>query len=211
MPNLRLLKTKKINYKEIYLRLFENEIGEYIKDTENRQALKRISYYGVKFSNVIYKEHEEWNYEQLEEFLNVTEVVKVAISLLTPNELITVFPVDKSYDGNKYEIKDYFFTINELSKIGMNNMIMAKVEELLWDYENTDVRMFLVNSLCATSDLYKTETGEGIMEKWAKENNIPTYEIYTHTITNKQYLYNYQTGENTEIKKQAPKYLKLLK
>ncbi len=93
---LRLIegkKNKRIDYKEIYIRLFCKSLNEY-HDTEDKNNLKQIAYYGIKSVNKILKD-EIYDYKELSEMFEVIEVIKIAISLLTPNELITVFPIEK--------------------------------------------------------------------------------------------------------------------
>ncbi|MCI8470360.1 MAG: hypothetical protein HFJ35_02550 [Clostridia bacterium] len=211
MQQLKLIKggKKTINYADIYLRLFDDTLNLYAVDIENKENLKRLAYYGVKAINEISKTKEDMEYEQILKLFEFSEVVKTVISLLTPNELITVFPIEKRYDGEKYQIKDYFFTMEELQKIGMNKIIANKIENLLWDYENIEIREFLANSLTILSDINKMETGESIMERWAKENNINTYRLYKDKTTNKKYLYD-QKGNQFIVKDKIPKYLKVI-
>lgn len=200
-------KKSEINYGNIYVRLFDESLNKYAKNNENRNLLKKIVYYGVKIVNEI--EGDNLDYNQKLKLFDFIEAIKTSISLLTPNELITVFPVDKQYDGDKYQVKDYFFTMNELQKIGMDNIIMGNVESLLWDYENKEVRKFLVNSLSVLSYLERVEKGESFLEKWARENNIDTYMLYEDKTTDEKYLYD-EKGNKVSIKKEIPKYLKVI-
>ena len=48
--------------------------------------------------------------EETEVNLNLFFKMKDALSILTPEELERMFPIEKEYDGVKYGIKDYFFT-----------------------------------------------------------------------------------------------------
>lgn len=210
MRQLKLIKTKKINYEKIYMRLFEKALEQYTDNNEDVQALKRIAYYGVKLANMLYKECEDFDYEDLGEFFELTEMVKVAISLLTPNQLITVFPIDKRYDGNKFQCKDYFFTMGILKKMGMDTMIKSYVDYLLWDYMNADIGRFLVANICVLDDITKYETGKGLMEAWAEKNNIKTYKMYTDSTTGKKFLCDPETGKSFGVKKPIPEYLKLI-
>ncbi len=211
MQQLKLIKTKKINYKEIYIRLFEKALEQYDNNTEDIQALKRIVYYGVKLTNMLYKERKDFNYEDLTEFFELTEMVKVSISLLTPSQLITIFPVDKKYDGNRFQYKDYFFTMSILEKMGMDTMIKGYVDYLLWDYMNSEINRFLVNSMCTLDDMTKCQTGKGIMETWAEENNIDTYKLCEDKASGSKFLYSPKTGKSVNVKKNIPRYLKMIK
>ena len=201
---LRLIEGKKnegINYKEIYVRLFCKSLNEY-HATEDNNNLKQMSYYGIKAVNEILKD-EIYDYKELSEMFEVIEAIKIAISLLTPNELITVFPIEKRYDGEKYQIKDYYFTLEKLQQIGMNNIIRGRIDELLWDYQNKDIMDFQLNSINIISHLYKYETGESLAEKWAKENDIQTYQSYDNDLINKKYIYDTRSGRRIKLKQKS--------
>lgn len=74
------------------------------------------------------------------------------IELLTPRELIKIFPIDKRYDGDKWGVKDYFTTMAEIEKIGMDTVIGENAAALIGDYMNWDLRIFTVNLICLISD-----------------------------------------------------------
>ena len=211
MQQLRVIEGKKkeeIPYMEIYRRLFLEELDKY-HNTENKENLKRLSYYGVKLVNKTSKD--KLNYEKTKELFELTETVKVVLSLLTPNELITIFPIKKQYDGAKYQFKDYFSTMEELQNIGMDNCILSQIDKLLWDYMNDDINHFTVRNISALSDLNKAETGKGLMEIFAEKNGIDMYKMCKDEVTGKEYLYDPKTGKSKAVKKKAPRYLKLVK
>lgn len=204
-------KNKKMNYMDIYIRTFENNLMKYEIGKENKEILKKLSFYGIKIVNQYIKENKTIEYEDLLKILEFIELVKIIVSLLTPNELITVFPIEKRYDGEKYQIKDYCFTLEEIQKIGMNNIIRERVDELLWDYQNKDIREFQINSINILSHLYKYETGESLTEKWAKESNIQTYQSYDSDLVNKKYIYDTRSGKRIKVERKKPRYLMVLK
>ena len=211
---LKLVKTKpkkELDYALIYSKLFDKALNNYVDDEENKKYMKQLAFYGVKTVNEVMKKRESTEYEYLLKFFEFVEIVKTAISLLTPNELLTVFPIDKTFDGDKYETKDYFYTMNELKKIGMNNVVGSNIDYLLWDYMNSDINRFLVNSMSIMDDIYKMETGCGILEKWADENNISMYKVCKNETTNQEFLFEPKTGKSFSIKKQSPKYLQPVK
>jgi hypothetical protein len=75
------------------------------------------------------------------------------MALLTPREFTNIFPIEKVYDGAKYETKDYFFTVQAIEKIGWDSVIDDDIVEFLWDYTNIYVSLFLVEMLGCTSDI----------------------------------------------------------
>lgn len=113
---------------------------------------------------------------------------------------VTIFPITKEYDGEKWQSKDYFYTIYVLSKmdwdkpIGRDNMY-----DLLWDYQNDDLREVCVEFTCAMSAIYRSQTGKGIAEEWCDEIGIPTYAVdNTNGI-----MQDNQTGKVMKIKKKS--------
>lgn len=119
---------------------------------------------------------------------------------------VTIFPITKEYDGEKWQSKDYFFTMDVLSNmdwdkpIGRDNMY-----DLLWDYQNDDLREVCVEFTCAMSAIYRSQTSKGIVEEWCDEIGIPTYAVdNTNGI-----MRDNQTGKVTKIKKKS--YIQVVK
>lgn len=207
MGNLRLIKTKNIDYRDKYMKLFNLELSKY-NNPEDEGNIKKLAYYGVKVVNEIAQD--KVNNYQLEYLFEITEVIKTVISLLTPKQLMTIFPIEKRYDGAKYEIKDYFYTMAELEKIGLDNCILNKIDDLLWDYENYEIRRFLVASINILDTMQKERTGKSLLEIWAGKNGVDMYEMHEDKAVNKKYLYNSKTGKSIGIKN-ISSYLKIVK
>lgn len=200
---------EKINYNEIYLRIFHNALESYKKDSQD--SIKRIVFYGLKYINTIEKTEEQLNCNEIQEQIEITDAIKLSVSQLTPNELVTIFPIEKDYDGHKYGCKDYFYTIEKIKEMGLDKIIGNKIEDLLFDYQNKEIRDFSVYCMMLYSDLMKIKTGKGIMERWAEENHLTTYKTYKDETTGKEYIYNTKTCKTKPIRKRTPRYLKILK
>ena len=56
-----------------------------------------------------------------------------------------------------------------------------ELSELLWDYENTDLRHAYVEYTTAASAIYRAQTGKGIAEKFCEDHGIATYTIDNET------------------------------
>ena len=86
-----------------------------------------------------------------------------AIGMLTPGDLQQAFPITKKYNGNKYEEKDYFYTVDVLNRMNPKGLIGDANDAacLLWDYQNMDLEFFLVRWMHVTDDLsiYCSEDG----------------------------------------------------
>lgn len=123
-------------------------------------------------SEVLY----QYNRETIESCIGLCDAVIAGISQLTPAELLNTFPVEKRFDGKRWGTKDYFVTMAELDKIGMDTVIgYDHVLDLLWDYANDDIRKFLVNYLRLMSAKRRQQGRLGIVEEFCIMNGIKTY------------------------------------
>ena len=129
---------------------------------------------------------------------NVIEGIFTILGCLTLRNFVTTFPIDKTYDGAKWEEKDYFYTMEVLSKMDWDVPIgRDKLSELLWDYMNADLRHAYVEFTTAMSAIYRAKTGRGIAETWLADLGIPTYTEDRETGIMK----NNQTGDIMKSKK----------
>ncbi|MEK4185676.1 hypothetical protein [Paenibacillus sp. FSL L8-0494] len=169
---------------------------------------KRLVYYGIKLTNL--DDSEIYDYKYLIKVLQRTEYIKLVMSSLTPSELENIFPIEKKYDGTRYEVKDYFYTKNVLNKLDKSTNIGEKINDLLWDYQNWDISLFVVNSMSLVSDIRRSQGQKGLMEEFLDEKNVPYYTMHTDE-KGKGYLENSQTGEVTKVQKPKPRYLNIVK
>lgn len=117
---------------------------------------------------------------------------------LTLRNFVTTFPIDKDYDGHKWECKDYFYTMDVLSKMDWDKPIgRDELSELLWDYENADLRHAYIEFTTAMSAIYRSQTGKGIAEAWLDDMGIPSYTMNKET----GIMINNQTGDIIKPKK----------
>ena len=117
---------------------------------------------------------------------------------LTLRNFVTTFPIEKDYSGEKWECKDYFSTMEVLSKMDWDKPIgRDELSELLWDYDNADLRHAYVEFTTAMSAIYRAQTGKGIAETWCDNMGIPTYTEDRETGIMK----NNQTGDIMKPKK----------
>lgn len=172
----------------------------------SQSELSKISLAGIKLiaaSHNINKENKRLKIdctktldETQTEFTLLSEIFNI-ISFLTPRNLITTFPVDKIYDGDKRGCKDYFFTMEVLSKFDWDKPIgKDSLLNLLWDYENKDLREVYLEYISDISAIYKSQTGKGIAEEWCDNMGIPTYTTDKET----GIIKNNSTGKISKLK-----------
>lgn len=137
---------------------------------------KRLIYYGMKMVN--FQDTDNMTLDELMLAFKLMDFIKIVIGTITPSEFENVFPIDKIYEGKRYETKDYFFTRNAMDKLGVYKEIGDQVEDLLWNYQNIIVTLFVVNVLSIASNIRRKQGQSGIMEEFCEEKGIDTYTMY---------------------------------
>jgi len=150
-----------------------------------QDELAKIGFAGIKYicsMREITRENRKLGIDEsrtlAEEQLRFTVIDSIftILGCLTLRNFVTTFPIDKTYDGAKWECKDYFSTMDVLSKMDWDKPIgRDELSELLWDYENADLRHAYVEFTTAMSAIYRAQTGKGISETWCDNMGIPTY------------------------------------
>lgn len=88
-----------------------------------------------------------------------------------------MFPIEKTYDGQKWGYKDYLSVSKYIDEeIGWDEKINGGFEFIL-NYLNHDVNYAAVQAMTVISDWHKRQTGESVIERFARENGIPIYTI----------------------------------
>ena len=204
-------KQNTINKNDLYYKAYCRVLQD--RNTDWLIKLKRIIFYGVKVINTLGKSDTltpDEVEEDTEYYFNLANTIINFMALLTPVELINIFPIDKEYDGNKCETKDYFYSMDYLKGIGLDKPIGEEIMNLLWEYCNNDIRMFNVNVMSFMSNIRRLQGEPGIMEEWAAGNGIRTNTMFTDS-SGKQYLHDGETGKTMKVKKPKPRYLKVIK
>lgn len=184
---------------EMYYQAFSKNVAKAaeLEEVETDQ-IKKLVFYGIKR---IVNNDKPKTYDEVGLDFSTIDFVKMSIGKLTPHEFMTVFPIKKDFDGEKWAMKDYFSTMKYIEKIGLHNKIGENASEFLMEYHNRDVMMFIVRSFSTLSDLRRFEGKQGIMEEWAQMNGIEMFTMRTDA-TN---------GRTSGVKKSFPSYLKLVK
>jgi len=210
----RLRQAKKQKRRDAYFRGYSRNLDTAFKEYEetgelSNEYLKRIVFYGVKIFTIL--DIDTLSTDQLNSAFESLDYIKFYIGELTPIEFIQMFPIDKVYDGDKTMTKDYFFTMEEIDKLNAHEKLRDQVDvfELFWDYQNTDIRLFLLSQLKLISRHYKNETGKELMEEFLREQGVDLY-VETTNDKGKKILMNDQTGEEIKVLPKIPRHLKLV-
>ncbi|MBC3887255.1 hypothetical protein GH810_02890 [Acetobacterium paludosum] len=199
-----------VDYEIIYLNGMIKAIKAKQLEPENKDAAKQIVFYTMKYISVV--ELKDMTRERLEGLLLFNEMLLNTVCELTPADLITIFPINKTYDGARYQMKDYFTTMEALQDHGLNKPIQIKetASSLLWDYMNHTVMMYQVHCMSAISELHAIETGKGLMEQFFEEQGVKvgTFRKYEND-TGQNFMID-EDGRSFPVTKKTPRYIKLV-
>lgn len=190
---LKVINTEK-EYKERELKHLKKKNAKfkcYFKALENHNS-KNIVYWGVKL---------------VREFTrgtggdpNYPMVLMYLIEKMTYREFMQIFPIEKSYDGDKWECKDYFSTMDYLKDKNLDDVIGENAFELIWEYHNDDVIEFGVEYMMFLSRERRKRTGKGIAEEICEENNIEM--LTMHEVDGKKFLMD-SNGKTIPVKRKT--------
>lgn len=121
-------------------------------------AVQKFVFRCVRFMNAARKKGGLHTLERCH--MEMFDIVLHYIEMLTPRQLLTIFPVEKVYDGDKYGFTDYFTIMAELTAHGLDQQMGKGATDLLFEYVNRDIRSFTVGFLVAYS-------------KWRREDGYP--------------------------------------
>lgn len=157
----------------LYLNAFKKSIKRYVKELDELEHpdIKKIVFYGVK--TIKYKPRATNHDEALSDF-DIFTTLKSLIASLTPNEFMNLFPVSKVYDGDRFEIKDYFYTIDYINAMNKDEMIGETVTEFLMEYTNRDIDIFNVRNVMCVSDLRQYGGHLDLMEEFMASDGYDT-------------------------------------
>lgn len=210
--NLTVIKNDKprVDKQDLYIRAYEKILDGYRDnpDQDIRAVIKKLAFYGVKAVNGM-KKPSVIDLELIEYRFQFADMVKAFLAVLTPIEFSNLFPIIKEYNGDRWETKDYFSTMEYVSGLSQDEPIGAGIFDLLWNYHNTEIRFFMVRLMGLMSDLRRTEGYPGIMEEWAEENGIGTYTMHTDGKGKKFMVGSH--GSTMRVKTSIPKYLRLIR
>ncbi len=217
MYNFHILEGKKlISYKptkEHYLlaivRCIDKAEGEESISIKGWKAkypenFKHYLYLAIKLIPKLFDYRKKYTSDEVGQWFDFINYIDGMIALLTPRELMQMFPITKEYDGKKYGMKDYFFTMNVIDQMGVDNLI-GDPYSFLFDYMNTDTQIYMCTWTAIINRGYQAQGGRDILLDFFEEQGMP---LPTYHEEN-GYLVNDKNGEKFKIEKPKNKLKKL--
>lgn len=198
-----------MNKSTIYSRMFMDIIYSISekKVIIDHELKKKMLFYGVK--SMSYERNSRTVDRDVR--METITIIKGVISEITFEEFVNMFPLDKHYDGAKYESKDYFSAMDYLQTVDMKEKIGDKLENLLDSYYNKDITRLLVCEMITISDVAKEVYGEDLFSKWIRESGKEINTFSEIKNGDKRYLRNNKTGEIKKVKISRPRHLKVVR
>ena len=193
----------------LYLKAWGKVTQQRIDNPEVLLHTQKSVFHGVKFITTT-PEGDYTTREQAVRNFQFISLIKDLVSLLTPEQFIEIFPIEKVFDGEKYQTKDYYYTRSYIDSMDPLEPIGGEALKFLWDYANPDIRIFNLKSMSAMSDLRELDGYPSMGEEWADMNGVPTHNIHQDAKGNKIIIVD---GKPMKLNrpKQLPSYLKLVK
>ena len=213
--------TRVIALYDMWNRQYHNTVSSMFQkhksiDDWSQDELMKVALCGVKY--IKYVADIERENQRLDSSYNTPFAVKEngfnlidalfgIIGRIKLKNLIKIFPIDKTYDGDKWDCKDYFFTMDVLKEKGLDNVIGRDgVFDLLWDYENRELRELTVFYMSCMSAMYQCQTGVTFMDKFCEDNNIDSYSVDREN----GIIVNNQTGKFAKLSNK-PSFMQIVK
>ena len=136
------------------------------KVSPNHDNFKKLIYWSIR--HLPY-----FKTNNVEEKFTYISCLKDCLKKITYGEFVQMFPIDKEYDGAKWEMKDYYSTMEYLNDKSLDDYIEDPLE-LIFEYNNCHIIIFGVEVMSVTSDLNKIQTGIGITEAFMFPDQYPT-------------------------------------
>lgn len=174
------------------------------------ENVRKMIFYTVKYFTVV--DIDNYTRDQLERLHTLSCQMTEVMATITPADLMTIFPIKKTYDGERYQMKDYFSAMEAVNARGLHEPFKTadNARALLWEYWNMDIMLYQVKLMSVISAFNQFETGESLLERWIREKDIdlPVHRKYTDQ-NGRSFILD-KNGRSSPLVKSNPKHLKLV-
>lgn len=183
-----------MNEYPLYMKAFNNRLSTIDLDKID-DKFKQTIFLGVKTINTCPNEYSS-------EMFDIILTITLLMERITPREFMNIFPVKKDFDGYKYEIKDYYSTMEYVNEMNWNNPIGGSITELLWEYMNKDIHQFKSIEFSCLNKLRKQQGNLDIMEEFMASEGYSTPNTFKDNRGNTLYVRDgkpQQINKNTKL------------
>lgn len=98
----------------------------------------------------------------------ILTIVTALLGELTPDEIMLYYPVTKYYQGGRWQVKDYYSTLEYISTIPSDKPIGKSFEEVfsfIWEYQNRHIKALGV-AIMRNLDKFQEMTGKETFKEY---------------------------------------------
>lgn len=165
----------------LYFNSYKRAVEEAVEHIDNEKAMKdirkRIALYGVRYIAMMPQSETR---KEAESDLQFISILKQILAKMTLNEFMNVFPIKKEYDGEKWGVKDYFSTIEEIQGMDPLATIGKNIDHLLAEYWNDDIYRLFVAMIQVVNDIDRHNHRPTFTDLWAADMGLDTTNVQQH-------------------------------
>lgn len=190
---------KRNKKRKLYKKIFEK--------AKNDVDVPKIVYWGIVYYH--YLNIDSLSYEETKEAFYEIFRLEQLVGYLSFYSIFKLFPIDKDFDGHKYECKDYFSTMDYLKDKEFEKMICEyDVDDFFWNYYNSHIMGFQIKKMLIYDKLARFTGSETLMEGFSRMFDVP---IYTKFDENAYVSSKGDVLKVSKPKKKIPKGFKIIK
>ena len=194
-------KPKQIHYARAVKRLLES-MSKYIAPYDSMSDTKekheedfiKLLFLAINYCKCL--DYNKLDDNEIEKEFQILQMIDEMVGAMTPREFMRIFPIEKEYDGAKYEWKDYFYCMNYINEFGIDNKIGDKAPDFLMEYWNWDINLYMVHWMGVVSCMNIMQGGKDPLIELMEEQGIDS-----HFVSDGEYMIDTDTGEKFKIVK----------
>jgi hypothetical protein len=159
--------------------------------------IKKLIVYGIKAVNTKPEPKTLTHEEAISDFQFATVILDL-IGTLTPGEFMNLFPIEKEYKGHRWQMKDYFYTMDYIKGLDPLKPIGEDAINFIWEYTNWEITEFNIAIMGYMSNIRRLEGQPSLMEEWADMNGLKTYTMHTDQ-QGREFLFDGEKEEAAKI------------
>lgn len=139
-------------------------------------SCESMAYVALRAACLFYR---KYKCEFAELLINMTHTAKLSMANMTPHQMLTTFPLDKVYYGERLQCKDYFTSMEMVNTFPPDEPIREdNIDRFLWDYNNCHIREFILVELMTLDNIRKQRGEKSMLEEWCAENGVQPIRRY---------------------------------
>ncbi len=181
--------------------LYLNAITRKVEQLPTPDYPKQIVTLGIKYIIISRPHKSRTDPDSVRLRFAIINYVQAHMLLLTPRQIMQIFPIEKCYDGEKWQCKDYFTTAAYLKTLDMDAPIKdeRKLMDFFWEYRNFQIEEFWIEIFSNMDDMAHLQGEAGPLDKMIDKLGVETYTMHQDEQTGQEFMLSSKTGKTVPI------------